>query len=197
MFDNITCRVPLPLPEDLQELTDTKWSEVQFQTKSLYNSLLDYTIGPKGQLWRHDTTYKQVPVSDTVGCCGNFPPVARKAVKTTKVHDTYTGTINMYNNFRKEDADYWIEFSVNMDRGTLKNIELVDFSYKNNSARKATEQKLFAEITKQRNRQGRMWYKVYKIVYAAPIRFGFKISRNVANWISSNLWIVEKWLLPF
>ena len=52
MFDNIICKAPLPLPEDIGELKDLKiiWDEEIFQTKDLDNLLDSYTIHKDGTL---------------------------------------------------------------------------------------------------------------------------------------------------
>ena len=51
MFDTITCKYPLPRPDNPMELKDFNFNDISFQTKDLENNLDNYEIREDGSLW--------------------------------------------------------------------------------------------------------------------------------------------------
>ena len=136
MFDYVKCDYSLPLPEDISELSHppSDWSEVEFQTKSLYNLLETYTIEEDGQIYKEEVDREFV--SNERGVL-TLDETVKGIIKVE-----HTGEIDFYQVFMEEEYDYWIEFKALIWKGELKEICLKDFKKECNSKRKEAEAKV-------------------------------------------------------
>jgi len=191
LFNTIRCNIDLPLPEDLHELSDVNWKSIEFQTKDMWNPMANYRIGIGKQLWRAEDEWEWIE-DDTSPLRGALSNELRK-----EIHDTFTGDIHMHTSFQREACDYWVQFKLHIVKGVVKDIELVEFNRSDNTPRKESTIKLANEIQVQRARQKKLWYRVYKYLYMAPLRFIFRLIKRIADCISKNTWKVERKLLPF
>jgi len=152
MFDNISFKRELPLPDELKKLKDD-WFSYQFQTKDLDNCLLDFWVSSDGELFEHVIEREYVP----------FTEKEKKENKKSKKHwsiwkdviekDSYDKKVNhhgvikfyTYDDF-DEDTNYSVEFNAYFIYGKLDRIELVEF-----------------KLDKERKAFNKKWEEEYKI----------------------------------
>lgn len=107
MFDDLTCKYPLPM------VNASEWS---FQTKAL-DCLMDrYEIREDGTLW-HEAYESRVEESEDA-------PLGIWLHRDNRRWEpvNYTGEVRFYNYFK--DAD-WVEFSAYFVNGALKQMETI------------------------------------------------------------------------
>ena len=198
MFDNIICKAPLPLPEDIGELKDLKiiWDEEVFQTKDLENLLDSYTIHKDGTLTFEEYDKEWVEYSSEERkkhFTGGYLKVKRQW--TTK--KTYHGEILFYTNYFCETKDYWIEFKATFTDSKLSNIELHKFEGTDNSERLRFEEEYTARLKILKERKKKLWYKLYKYLWSKPIIFILKRLYRISNSLPHFILKIERKILPF
>ena len=198
MFDNIICKAPLPLPEDIGELKDLKiiWDEEVFQTKDLDNLLDSYTIHKDGTLTfeEYDREWVDYPKEERKKhFMGGYFKVRRQW--TTK--KTYHGEILFYNSYYCDKKDYWIEFKAKFTDSKLSNIELHKFEETDNSKRLRFAEEHTARLKILKERKKKLWYKLYKYLWSKPIIFIFKRLYRISNSLPHFILKIERKILPF
>lgn len=133
MYDDITIKQNLPLPEELKTL-NKNWSEYRFQTKDLDNCLLQYFI-------ENDCLYEQVVEREYIEFTEEekkqrkkkkeFLPIWKDVIETasySKKIEDFHGTLFFYTYDEfDETEDYWVEFKAYFVYGKLDKIELHEF----------------------------------------------------------------------
>lgn len=149
MFDNITVKQNIPLPEALQKL-DKDWKKYQFQTKDLDNCLLDFWISEEGELFEHVVECDYIPYSEKERKSKKISPwdmwkeVIEKNTYDKKIN--HHGVLKFYTYEQlDESTDFWVEFNAYFIYGKLDKIELTDFS-----------------LDKERKIQNKQWEEKYK-----------------------------------
>jgi hypothetical protein len=132
MFDNLTCKYPLPLTSEIEQLAPD-WTSVVFQTKDLDNSLAYYEIREDGFLYHEKITYEYVRYTDEELKTIKPKPwsIFKETIITGRTIDKvdHHGRINFYESFRySADEDIWVEFVVYFSYGKLDKIELLPTS---------------------------------------------------------------------
>ena len=145
MYDDIVCKYPLPLPEDIKGFKSTG-----FQTKDLENALDLYEIREDGSLWLYECEREYIG-GDPNGVTFSERLGEVKEINPRWTHVKLTKTINMYTYQRGEgEYDYWVEFVIEFVDGVINKTELKKFDAKGNFERKENL-RLHIEETKKRN----------------------------------------------
>jgi len=183
MFDTITCKYPLPRPDNPMELKDFNFNSTSFQTKDLENVLDDYEIREDGSLWIRRTESEHVEgdkkAKSFIDRFGHM-----KLIKEWWEPTKFTGVIEFYNSigfdckFDRDSCenDYWIEYIATFVDGQITTIGLLKFQGTNNAERKKRD----AEWKEKIRLEKILWDKWYmKYLY-----------RHYDNAVS---WIFRKW----
>ena len=193
LFDNIYCKSKLPLPDDLRELSDLKvdWKSQPFQTRDLDNCLSVFHIEENGDLIEevHDREFEK----DDSHPFGGYLRSKDKWNEKRWHH----GEINFYESFYAKNFDYWVEFKAIFTEGQLSNIELVEFTEKCNKKRREDNKKMEERIRLREERSKKLWYKLYRVIWKAPVRWTCRKIYSLSSWIGRNIYKLENKLLPF
>ena len=183
MFDMITCKYPLPRPDNPMELKDFNFNSTSFQTKDLENVLDDYEIREDGSLWIRRTESEHVEgdkkAKSFIDRFGHM-----KLIKEWWEPTKFTGVIEFYNSIGFDgevdrdsyEKDYWVEFIATFVDGQITTVGLLKFEGTNNAERKKRD----AEWKEKIRLEKILWDKWYmKYLY-----------RHYDNAVS---WIFRKW----
>jgi len=183
MFDTITCKYPLPRPDNPMELKDFNFNSTSFQTKDLENVLDDYEIREDGSLWIRRTESERVEgdkkAKSFIDRFGHM-----KLIKEWWEPTKFTGVIEFYNSIGFDgevdrdsyEKDYWVEFIATFVDGQITTVGLLKFEGTNNAERKKRD----AEWKEKMRLEKILWDKWYmKYLY-----------RHYDNAVS---WIFRKW----
>jgi hypothetical protein len=131
LFDTLYIKRKLPLTKEIKRaFPDTDWSQEDFQTKDLDNTMTTYTIRGTGLYWdkvdgemvRTMTEEEEKEVRKEKRWVWPYKFVESDR-KTEKV--THHGVINFYQYKDDKDNNTWgIEFDALFDNGKLKSIKL-------------------------------------------------------------------------
>jgi len=186
MFDGIVCEYKLPLPEDLGELSEIGWGELEFQTKSLNNTLSKYTIEDDGQIYEEKT--KQKLIEDE-----NSPDKARIEIIEDGIEKNYfTGELIFYTYLPTKEYDYFIEFTALFWKGELKEIERTEWKKEENTERKEEEKKyedLHKKLRKQAEDQ-----TIFKKIIKTCVHIVTYCIRWILGFLVKLTWKLERWL---
>ena len=159
MFDTITCKIPLPLPEDCGELKNyKKWDTLEFQTKDLQNYLGHYTIREDDQLYEARSVMGK-PLS-----FWDFDP-AEGMSDDVMFPCNHHGVVNFYTQINGEKYDYWLEYKVIFTGGFIEELSLVRFKEEDNSDRLTKEASFKDYILEQRAYRSTIRYKIYNVIH--------------------------------
>lgn len=128
MFDSITVKQNLSMPEEIKNLKD--WKNYTFQTKDLDKCLLDYWISEEGELFEHVVEREYIPYTEEerkkLKGWNLWKDVIEKGSRDEKIN--YHGTLKFYTfDELDEDTDFWVEFKVYFVYGKVDKIEFVEF----------------------------------------------------------------------
>ena len=179
LYDTITCKYPLPMPDDPKGYSGSEY----FQCKDLDCSLGFYEIREEGVLWvEHRETEYVAGDSNAKSFLEQFGKIITK--KSWFEPDYFHGTIEMYDYIDHDyskDFDYFISYEIQFDKGTLKNIRLLNFEATPNQKRKEKD-KLFNE--KMRKDYEFRQTKKYKYIYAPYNKIRRYLFRKIYNFFS-------------
>ena len=202
MYDSIICKYPLPLPEELGELTQTQIQNATYQTKDLDESLSLFKVCEEGHLWLEKIggyyekgDPKAKSIIDRLG----------KFVQTdsTWIRQDRTCTIQFYESFRvSEDQkdelnnDYWLEYEAVFIDGKLNKISILEFSKKDNAERRTREAEFKKEWKSLNNFLNKWYIKFWYSPWRWLVRNIFRTYRRIKYHAPSD-WKVERFLLPW
>jgi hypothetical protein len=190
MFDNIFCERKLPLTKEIKKAFPGRdWSTVDFQTKSLNNTMTSYYIKKNGYLYtekvegdyvRVITEEEEKKIKKQGRFCWPYKFVEKRR---TSNKEEVTATINFYDYSDDEEGNTWnIEFDAEFVKGKLFSLKLfkaeIITTAEENNAREIKWQEHWAAIenhpwTKIKktlnkitfNRWTKFWSKVSKLLY--------------------------------
>ena len=183
LYDTIKCKYPLPMPDDPKGYSGSEY----FQTKDLDCALGYYEIREDGNLWSEHREAEYIagdPKGKTL-----LEKLGRMETKKSWFElEYFHGTIEMhdYQDYdNSKDFDYFISYEVQFDKGTVKNIRLLNFEATPNQKRKERD-KIFHE--KMRLSYEFRQTKKYKYIYGPynkAVRYIFRKAYNLSNKIPS------------
>jgi hypothetical protein len=186
MFDGIVCEYKLPLPEELGELSEINWSEFEFQTKSLSNTLDRYTIEDDGQIYSEKTV--EEVVEDEEHPDGAYLKISEDGIEKS----FFTGELVFYTFVTEDEYDYEIEFKALFWKGDLKEVERTSWDKKDNSKRKEEEEKYKALQEKfSKKLKEQTVFKKFKKTCLFSMTF---FIRWVLGLLVKFTWKLERWL---
>lgn len=190
MFDNIFCERKLPLTKEIKKaFPDKDWTEVDFQTKDLDNTLTSYYIKKNGYLYtvkvegervRTMTEEEEKKIKKQGKFCWPYKFIEHSR---TPVKEEITATVNFYDYSDDEQGNTWdIEFDAVFVKGKLTSLELVKgeiaHTAEENKSREIKWQEHWEAVEKHPwnktkkilnkitfNRWTRFWSKVSKLLY--------------------------------
>lgn len=189
MFDTIICKYSLPLPEDTKGYAGS----TSFQTKDFDIGLDEYTIQEDGSLWILEQTTEYVPGNPNsksfLDRMGHM-----KTIESWLEPHKITRTIQMYDyqQNREGDYDYSIEYQVTFVDGTVTNVKLVEFEAIDNKERKRLDKEHFEQVKLRIEFEQKFYYKYFLKYYNKSLSFFCYYIYKVANWISTQIWNVER-----
>ena len=179
LFDNIVCKLPLPVKSkegDDFDFTQHEWETRTFQTKDLENVMIDYEIRSDGQLWE----WRGLHHGDRW------------------VESGFTGYVNFYDLVRNDEGekDLWVEFRAHFILGKVEgDIVCEEWKEEDNSNRKQVEAE-FKKMFEKRTQFTEKWYFKYFLSYwnllflfltgiiLKILEWKIKILRKMRNWLT-------------
>ena len=188
MFDHLKCEVPLPLPEDLGELENVIWDNVEFQTKDLNNYLGYYVLAPDNELYE-----ERLAKGDVMTFWDIDDPEVAKVLMPCHYH----GVVVFYTYIQKSEHDYDITFRAVFTQGFLESLTLEEFKECDNTERLVKEAAYQLKAQRIQRIRASKKYVLYKYLYRKPIMWLGHKTRRFTQWLYSKSWKVERWLVRF
>jgi len=202
MFDSIISKYPLPLPENLGELTQAQIQSATYQTKDLDCSLDVFKICDDGYLWfeKIDGYYEggDPKAESIIDRIGRF-----KEINRIWIRDNRTCSIKFYESFGYSDDhkvylnnDYWLEYQAVFIDGKLNKISILKFSKEDNTERRAREENFKKECKEIHDFLNKRYIKSWYSPWRWFVKNVFRIYRRIKYHVPSD-WKVERFLLPW
>ena len=181
LFDYVKSEYKLPLPQEvLDDLGDTNWDEVEFQTKSFDFPTLDaYEISEDGSI------YMEVYNRTGEGL------LDRTRTGIEKID--YTGELIFYTDLMSKKWDYWIEFKALFFKGELKEIELNELEKKDPEERLEMEKLIQENFSKFVDRKNSWWTKALGVI-TLPVRLLLAIIKWILGFLVGMILRIERWI---
>jgi len=181
LFDYVKSEYKLPLPQEvLDDLGDTNWDEVEFQTKSFDFPTLDaYEISEEGSI------YMEVYNRTGEGL------LDRTRTGIEKID--YTGELIFYTDLMSKKWDYWIEFKALFFKGELKEIELNELEKKDPEERLEMEKLIQENFSKFVDRKNSWWTKALGVI-TLPVRLLLAIIKWILGFLVGMILRIERWI---
>lgn len=205
MFDTLYCEKKLPLTKEVKDaFSETNWSEVDFQTKDLDNTMTAYSIKKNGTLnvlkvegesVRVISEEEEKKIRKQNRFCWPYEFV-EKSRKYEKY--VYTGLVNFY--YYKEDKDdnTWdIEFTATFVDGKLQKLVLDSAKIIRTAEENAADEKAWKETLEAHDRHP--WTKTKKVLNKITFNYWSTLWNNVSKILYSlqqkiqklQMWIVR------
>ena len=181
LFDYVKSEYKLPLPQEvLDDLGDTNWDEVEFQTKSFDFPTLDaYEISEEGSI------YMEVYNRTGEGL------LDRTRTGIEKID--YTGELIFYTDLMSKKWDYWIEFKALFFKGELKEIELNELEKKDPEERLEMEKLIQENFSKFVDRKNSWWTKALGVL-TLHVRLLLAIIKWILGYLVGMILRIERWI---
>ena len=181
LFDYVKSEYKLPIPQEvLDDLCDTDWEEIEFQTKSFDLPTLDsYEISEEGSIYME--TYDRTGEG------------LLDRTKTGIEKIDYTGELIFYVDLMSKEWDYWIEFKALFFKGELKEIELNELEKQDPKERLKMEKLIKDSFSKFLRRKNSLWSKVFYVV-TLPLRLLLAIIKLILSFLVGLILRAERWL---
>ncbi len=202
LFDNITCKVPLPVTEEEGgdfDLTQHEWENKTFQTKDLICALTDYEIREDG-LWRRDVEYEMRELTkeekkDQKKSGLWYPGWYTEEKSSEWRKEDYTGYVVFYDFVAGDgEEDLWVDFRAHFILGELQGIELERWEKESNKKRKEVSQKLKEKMKARAAFTSKWYFAVFCSPWNYIVRKIFRTLSKIASFFHNNLWKIERWL---
>lgn len=203
MFDTVILEYPLPLPNDLGELTAEMIQNASYQTKDLDCASSLFKIDKDGYLWsEHSEGYYKVGDPNAKSIMDRLGGFVRTS--STWVKDTRTCTIEFYEAFNHCEGglfenfknDYWLEYQATFIGGKVAKILIFRFTAENNAERRlrdAQRKKEWEDLNAFLNK----WYiKCWYSPWRWFVRKIFRVYRRIKYHTLPD-WKVERFLIPW
>lgn len=194
MFDSVSCKYPLPMPENPQGYTGS----VDFQTKCLDNVMDNFEIREDGTLWKSNVIYETTDTEWVPFFRDHITPGRGKCTYKIKdvqwVPHNITQTIEIYNYINSDikGVDCSITYQIMIIDGKVQKVDLTQFEASDNSYRLEL-QKIHIERMMQRCVfESTLLYRILFKPYNKIINFVFKHLCRVNRYWYNNLWKLER-----
>jgi len=204
MFDTIYCEKKLPLTKEVKKaFPDINWSEADFQTKDLDNTMTTYSIKKKGTLnilkvegetVRVISEEEEKKIRKQKKFCWPYEFVEKS--RTYEKYD-YTGTVNFYYYREDNDNNTWdLEFTATFIKGKLTDLVLDSAEIIHTAEENAANEKTWKDRLEAHEKHP--WTKIKKFLNSVTfgywsIFWGNKVSRFL-YWISQNIQKFQLWI---
>jgi hypothetical protein len=189
MYDTITCKYPLPTPNDPKGYV----SSATFQTKDLDLSLNSYIIDENGQLFieRFEGEWSEGN-KDSESIIGRMSQ--HRITKEWLEQLNITATVDFYDYQQSNDTsyDYYIKYEVILINGVANEVKLIDFEATDNAVRKKRAEESLKEREEWQRFSKTRIYKYFVCPYNKSIRFIFRKLSKILSFFSSKIWILER-----
>jgi len=191
MFDDITCKYPLPLPEDPKGYSNNK-----YQTKDFDNAMDLYEIREDGTLWLRCAEYEYTDGNPNAKSLIEKLPTRKEIKVWWQQIFPITDTVRLYayDTDTNDKYDYWIECDVTFVGGKVTEAKLLEFTATDNSERKKQHQKDVEYWNNRRAFEKTLFYKLFGKCYNRSISFVCRRIHTIATWVTCKIWKVEKFL---
>ena len=205
MFDTIYCEKRLPLTKEVKKaFPDINWSEADFQTKDLDNTMTTYSIKKNGTLnilkvegetVRVISEEEEKKIRKQKKFCWPYEFVEKS--RTYEKH-VYTGTVNFYYYREDKDDNTWdLEFTATFVKGKLTDLILDSAKIIHTAEENAAGEKAWKDNLEAHEKHP--WTKTKKILN--NITFGYwsifwgkKVSR-LLYYISQKTQKLQLWII--
>lgn len=204
MFDTILVKRKLPLTKEIKKaFPDTDWSKEDFQTKSIHNTMSNYTIKGTGLYWdKIEGEYvrtiseeedKKTRKSKKFVWPYEFIESSRKTVK-----EPFHGTINLYHYKNDKDGNTWyIELDAVFNAGKLESIKLVKGEISSTAEENAARAKEWQDRWDAYEKHP--WTRAKKVLNKITFGYWGKFWSNYVSrslyWISRNTQKLQLWII--
>jgi len=195
MFDYIQCEMDLPRAGD--RIPYFRY-EKQFQTKDLYNALVEFKIGKDGVLYEKKVEYEERELTEREkedkDKGGFWSPGWHFEEKShTWVKYEHTGYINFYDFIHdfEEDKDAWVEYKVHIKDGKVEGeVLLEEFKEESNKERRESNARIEAEMKARKEYQQKWRYRFFGQYWNRLVNLVFRGVRWLGNKLN-NSWKLE------
>lgn len=166
-----------------------------FQTKDLGQTMSVFEIREDGTLWKENVEYDWKPGDPNAKDWLDKLPTAER-ISSEWAQQKITDTINLCDYIISKDDlwDYWIDYEVVFVDGIVKSAKIIEFRAEDNLERKIHDEKFQEEMRRQHKFQQTRQYKYLVKPYRATINYLFRKISKILNYLSSNIWRVERFL---
>jgi len=129
MYDELTIKTHLPLPEEIKHL-NIDWKNHRFQTKDLENCLIDYVLTEQGRLVERVVDREYIEYTEDEKKDRKPWNIWKDVIeKNERFEDTnFHGTVFFYAFEEFDDKyDFWLDYRAYFVYGKLDKIELIEF----------------------------------------------------------------------
>lgn len=189
MFDDFVVECNLPMPENPQGYSGTKF----FQTKDLDCALDLYKIKSDGTVWIKKTKGEWIGGNPKAKSFserfGHF-----KLEKEWEEFYNHTFEVDLCGYVISEDGpyDYWIDYRISFVDGIVNKINLKKFEARDNSSRKRINKETMRKLQQWSEYQKTFRYKYFYKYYDRFINFSFKRLASVIDFVKDKTFKLER-----
>lgn len=195
MFDYITCEMSLPESEDKIPCHE---HDHQFQTKDLWNALIEYKIGEDKTLYKRVVEYEEEELTGEEekdrDSDGFWSPSWCSEEKSHEwIKDDHTGYVNFYDFIHDVDDEHdaWSEYRVHLKDGVVQGeIELFEYRKESSKQRKESKNRWEEEWSARKEYEKKWRYKYFGQYWNSAVFFTFRQIRKVGSWLDGS-WKIE------
>lgn len=189
--DVIVCEFKLPLPDDVGELCDIVWEEVEFSTISFGDSRdSEYVITNQGKLYKYNITKEWI--EDLSMHQGGYHKEKARAIE----RQDYTGEISFASYFSRDKNDYIVCFTCIFVKGDLDSIKIKEFTPIDNVERIVEEKAIKIKREKRKKVESSFWFPIY-LFYRKGVMLCFFFIRFITGCFVKLSWKMERFLIPY
>jgi len=204
LFDTCIVKRKLPLTKEIKKaFPDTDWTQEDFQTKDLDNTMTTYTIKGTGLYWDKvegeyvrtmtEEEEKKAKKEKRFVWPYEFIETGRKTVKVS-----HHGVINFYHYKDDKDGNTWdIEFDALFDNGKLKSIKLIKAEISSTAEENQIREKHWQD--QMDAYEAHPWTKTKKVLNKITFNYwtrfwGNYVSRFLYN-VSQKIQKLQMWII--
>lgn len=188
MYDTITCKYKLPMPDDPKGYSGS----YDFQTKDLDLALESYDIDENGRLFLHRSEGEWIEGNkDSESFIGRlgYLNVTKRWLEELKT--TTTIVFYDYKQSNDTDYDYHIEYEAIFVKGKITSVNLISFEANDNADRKKRDIEFDLKLKRHHEFTKTLRYKYFVKPYNKTISFIFRKTSKILSDSSRILHTIE------